>query len=364
MEPCPYLDRAIYYRVEDIPSACSIGSQLANILEQLYKTGGLSKTILKLLENQGLVALNRLAAKDISYTEYLNLAEQEQQKRRLKHLDIKYKPPFYQIGKSTNITVARANAKESPQQRQIKEDVMKTNYVLIDFENVQPESLAMLNREHFHVMIFTGATQKKVSIKLAKAIHEMGKNAEYIEISGKGNNALDFHIAYYIGQLAAKEPTAYFHIISKDTGFDPLISYLKTKKISAARETDIGEIPLVKAPPLAPPLPVVQQPVPPPQLIVRPPEPLRLKHSHKPPQPATRVATSAPAHKTKERLSGILQNLRLLKAAKPRTVKTLTSHIKTIFHNAITDGEIAALIAELRTKKYISVTENRITYNV
>lgn len=291
-------------------------------------------------------------------------AKEAKEERKLNSFDLKNKPPFYQSGTSTNITAERTNKKESTQQRQMKEDAMRTNYVLIDFENVQPESLTMLNREHFHVMIFTGATQKKVSIKLAKAIHEMGKNAEYIEISGKGNNALDFHIAYYIGQLAAKEPTAYFHIISKNTGFDPLIAYLKTKKISAARETDIGEIPLVKAPPLAPPLPVVKQPVPPPQLIVRPPEPLRLKPSPKPPQPATRVATSAPAHKTNERFSSILQNLRLLKAAKPRKVKTLTSHIKTMFHNAITEAEIAHIIADMRAQKKITVTDKKISYHL
>jgi len=51
----------------------------------------------------------------------------------------------------------------------------------------------------------------------------MGERAEYVRISGNGSNALDFHIAFYIGQLAAHEPDAYFHIISKVTGFDPLI---------------------------------------------------------------------------------------------------------------------------------------------
>jgi hypothetical protein len=40
---------------------------------------------------------------------------------------------------------------------------------------------------------------------------------------------------------------AYFHIVSKDTGFDPLIQHLKAKKILASRSKDVTEIPIVKA---------------------------------------------------------------------------------------------------------------------
>jgi hypothetical protein len=49
----------------------------------------------------------------------------------------------------------------------------------------------------------------------------LGAKAQYVKISGNGSNALDFHIAFYIGHLGAVDPTAYFHIISKDAGFDP-----------------------------------------------------------------------------------------------------------------------------------------------
>lgn len=73
-----------------------------------------------------------------------------------------------------------------------------------------------------------------------------GPDAEYIQIDGNGSNALDFHIADYIGRLAAETPDAYFHVISKDTGFDPLIKHLKTQKILCQRSKSIAEIPLVK----------------------------------------------------------------------------------------------------------------------
>ena len=81
---------------------------------------------------------------------------------------------------------------------------MRTNFVLIDFENVQPASLAPLERDGFKVFVFVGANQTKVSVDVAAALQRLGTNAEYIRISGNGKNALDFHIAYYIGKLAAQ----------------------------------------------------------------------------------------------------------------------------------------------------------------
>jgi len=56
-------------------------------------------------------------------------------------------------------------------------------------------------------------------------------NGSYVQISSRGPSALDFHIAYYIGKLVAVHPDAYFHIISKVKGFDPLVKHLKDQKI-------------------------------------------------------------------------------------------------------------------------------------
>src|SRR5690606_2175966 len=53
-------------------------------------------------------------------------------------------------------------------------------------------------------------------------------------------------IAFYIGQLAQKDPRGFFHIISRDTGFDPLVTHLKSKKILACRSAGIAEMPLFK----------------------------------------------------------------------------------------------------------------------
>ena len=99
---------------------------------------------------------------------------------------------------------------------------MQTNYILIDFENVQPKNFEILKSYSFKIFIFVGANQTKVPFDLATAMQDFGEDAQYVKISGNGKNSLDFHIAYYIGQLSLKDPKGNYYIISKDTGFDPL----------------------------------------------------------------------------------------------------------------------------------------------
>jgi hypothetical protein len=123
---------------------------------------------------------------------------------------------------------------------------LRKNVILIDFESVQPESIETLTGEHFCVYVFVGATQKKLPFEIVESIHKMGPRADYIKISGTGPNALDFHIAYYMGKFSNEEPAPFFHIISKDKGFDPLIQHLKAKNIYSARSEAIEEIPIIK----------------------------------------------------------------------------------------------------------------------
>lgn len=196
---------------------------------------------------------------------------------------------------------------------------MRTNYVFIDYENVQPEAMAVLSKEHFKVIVFVGANQAKVTFEVASVLQQMGERAEYIKISGNGSNALDFHIAYYIGLLASKEPDAYFHIVSKDTGFDPLINHLKGKKILACRSKDVTDIPIVKA-----------------------------SNSKSP----------------SEKIAVIIADLKRRGAAKPRAVKTLTSTISNMFQKQLSDEELQSLLLELQTKGIVSIAGTKVSYEL
>ena len=111
---------------------------------------------------------------------------------------------------------------------------------------MQPDSLAAVEQAKFSVIVFVGASQTKIPFEIADALQQMGPNAAYVKISGNGKNALDFHIAFWIGQLSSRFPSAAFHIISKDNGFDPLIAHLKERGIPATRRPSISEIPQLK----------------------------------------------------------------------------------------------------------------------
>jgi hypothetical protein len=194
---------------------------------------------------------------------------------------------------------------------------VRTNYVLIDFESVQIRSLEQLTHDHFKVIVFVGASQAKLPFELAESLQRLGARAQYIKISGHGLNALDFHIAYHIGRLAAEEPSAYFHIISKDRGFDPLIQHLRSNNILAGRVETVGEIPIVKT-----------------------------SNSKSP----------------EERIALILDRLQQLKAAKPRTIKTLNSTIVSLFSNQLSQQDVALLVQSLANAGYLEIAGTKVTY--
>lgn len=194
---------------------------------------------------------------------------------------------------------------------------MKNNYILIDYENVQPKNLAILNGHELKVIVFVGENQAKIPFDLAAALQSLGNNAEYVKIDGNGPNALDFHIAFYIGQFAEKDPNAYFHIVSKDSGFDPLIRHLKKKKIFVQRQKELAEIPL-----------------------------LRISN-------ATSIG---------EKIEAIVKNLAARGHSRPRKVKTLTSTIHSLFMKKLEESELDAIIGQMKKQKLITVENNNVSY--
>lgn len=73
---------------------------------------------------------------------------------------------------------------------------MCSNYILIDFENVQPDALLKADKTRCNVIVFVGSNQTKIPFELASSLQHLGNNGRYIKISGNGPNALDFHKRY------------------------------------------------------------------------------------------------------------------------------------------------------------------------
>lgn len=195
---------------------------------------------------------------------------------------------------------------------------MAKNYILIDYENVKAIDLGPIVDKPYHLMVFVGASQHKISTDFAMQVQHL-KAAEYVRISGNGHNALDFHIAYMIGRLAEREPDASFHIVSKDRGFDPLITYLKANNIKASRVGDLFEIRALRLPKAVGDDGIVDD---------------------------------------------VVKNLAGRGSSKPRKLRTLASTIGSLFKDGLSDDEVQSLIAQLQARGHIVVNQEKVSYNL
>lgn len=110
-------------------------------------------------------------------------------------------------------------------------------YVMVDYENVQPSITRFATRTETHFIIFVGHQQGRVNYEFASLLQPLGERAEYVKIHGTGSNALDFHIALFIGKIIQRDPSAAFVIMSNDKGYDPVISYLNANGTKIERQS-------------------------------------------------------------------------------------------------------------------------------
>jgi hypothetical protein len=196
---------------------------------------------------------------------------------------------------------------------------MQTHYILIDYENVQPKNLARLDGHACKIFVFLGAHQTKIATELVRALQPHGEDVCYVCISGNGRNALDFHIAFQLGELAARDPDGLYYVISKDTGFDPLLKHLKARGIRAQRSKSLGELPIA--------------------------------------EPSGPSAAG-------DQLDLIVKILKGQKAARPRKRKALASTIDSLFSKQLAEGEVDALIAGLEQRGAVLVEEGKVSYTL
>jgi len=196
---------------------------------------------------------------------------------------------------------------------------VKTNYVLIDYENIQPELGQMLADEVFQLLVFVGATQAKISLDTAMAVQAKGAAARYVPMAASGRNALDFHMACYLGELGAQDPEAYFHVISRDKGLDPLLDHLQKRGRKVARHETVAEIAIVKG--------------------------------------------AAPAHDD-ARCSLAIENLLRRSGNRPATLKTLRNTLASLFQPPLDNAGQDQLVQSLLTAGVVVIDGERVVYGL
>lgn len=271
---------------------------------------------------------------------------------------------------------------------------MKLDIFLIDFENVQPAGVGRLAPGTCKIKLFLGQNQTKIPVELGRALLPFGSDVEFLSISGSGPNAVDFHIAFYIGHLASLHPGARFSIVSADTGFDPLVRHISsTLSISCRR---IRELPGDTAPKEGAPVPAKTTAVPVRAVVpetasarAAPTVPVKAMVSQ-PTMAKADVPKAAPAKATPSKKAKnvqvtvlpdakaapstiatadvakftekVIERLKGLKSAKPATLKTLKSSLTSWGLPGLDGPAVSLVLAALMDRKIVSVQGTKVSY--
>jgi hypothetical protein len=114
--------------------------------------------------------------------------------------------------------------------------------LLVDFENIQAVNLEQIEEGTYRVCVFVGELQNKIPLELVRSAQRLGGRLEWLKVDGTGRNALDFHIAYYLGLQVERNRGGEYIILSKDKGFDPLVRYVTKQNVKCRRINSIMEI--------------------------------------------------------------------------------------------------------------------------
>jgi hypothetical protein len=197
------------------------------------------------------------------------------------------------------------------------------NHVFVDFENVHEVDLAIIGTKAVSFTLLLGARQTKLDAELVEKLLEHAASVHLVRLTTSGRNALDFALAYYLGRAAMADPTGYFHIVSKDTGFDPLVEHLRSRHINAHRHDGFST--LTFSPPPKPPA----------------------------------------AFPSEDLLARVLEHLRRNTTNRPKRKRTLVSHLRAFAGKTATEADVLDLVERLREAGHLSIGEkDAVTFHV
>ncbi|TXH67131.1 MAG: NYN domain-containing protein [Thiothrix sp.] len=192
-----------------------------------------------------------------------------------------------------------------------------SHHIFVDFENVQAVNLHLLKNKPAQLIIILGAQQKNLPVDLVQQLMLFKEQACLVEVKASGKNALDFVLAYHIGQWAQQKPRNDFYIVSKDKGYDALVNHLKNKKIKIQRYDEFTQIPIFDKPP--------------------------------------KQTNSSSKITSFERLITLLKNA---PRNRPTKRQTLISYTDAAFAKKLGEDEVTSLINELQKNKLVSFDAN------
>jgi hypothetical protein len=253
---------------------------------------------------------------------------------------------------------------------------MSLTYILIDFENVKPTAadLKLIRGADYRVQLFHGPHQNKFDADIVKALQPLGGQVEFIQCERAGKNALDFHIAFYLGLMlpdptivaAQAEKKARFFVISKDGGFDVLLDHIRELGYGAMRAASVREaLGMNEATDAAVTLEPVTKTTPPKRAMAEPataPKKTPVAKA-RPAKPKEEAAASPPKKVANpDPWSRTIENLRDHPNNRPTTSKTLERHLTTLLGKETSPAVVGELIARLQREGVATTNGKKIEY--
>lgn len=216
------------------------------------------------------------------------------------------------------------------------------NHVFVDFENVHQVAPAAIGGKGVSFTLLMGARQTKLDAALVEKLLEHAASVQLVRLGSSGRNALDFALAYYVGRAVAADPAGFFHIISKDAGYDPLIEHLRSRHIRARRHDDFTT--------------------------------LTFSGVAKLPTPTSPTAVPKPKAQSKPEVqptavdgweAQVLEHLRKPTTTRPRNEKKLLSYLLAHLGHKLTEAEALNLVKYLSQAGHLAIGEKgAITYHL
>ena len=195
------------------------------------------------------------------------------------------------------------------------------NHVFVDYENVHEVDPAVIGARSVSLTLLLGARQTRLDAALVEKLMEHAASVQLVRLTTSGENALDFALAYYVGRAAAADPTGHFHIVSKDTGFDPLIEHLRSRHIHAHRHNDFTALTFAES-------------------------------------------AKSPSVLPEDLMPRVLEHLAKHVNNRPKRKKTLLSHLRAFLGNAVTEADVVALVEKLCQVGRLSIGDkDAVTYH-
>lgn len=210
---------------------------------------------------------------------------------------------------------------------------LPVNHVFVDLENVKSIDATVIGGKNLTLHLFLGPQNKKLDVEVVERLLENSQAVKLVRSPKSGKNALDFVLAYHLGQAVLADPKGYFHIVSKDTGFDALVDFLKSKHVKVKRHPDWSGL-----------------------------------HFTSTPKPAIAPVPKVPAKPVlSEAAEKLLENLRKSPKNRPKKEKTLITHAMNFTGKDKAEAESGAVkvIGELNKAGHLEIDDKGgVTYKL